>query len=178
VRHLFHACHLGTLAILLLFGTVAAHAQGLPGGASSLSETHRDWTVACAAPEQTVRCAITQTQVRGENGQRILAIELAPGADGGMAGTLVLPFGLRLDSGVRLMVDDNAPLPALRFSTCLPTGCLVPLLLDTSTLAMLRAGTTLGVMATANDNGEPLTLSVPLAGMGSALDRVVQLSGQ
>lgn len=44
-------------------------------------------------------CAISQTRAQ-QNGQRLLAIELnAPGGDGA-TGTLVLPFGLALDSGV------------------------------------------------------------------------------
>ena len=31
-------------------------AQGLPGGATSLSETHGAWTVACRTAEGAVRC--------------------------------------------------------------------------------------------------------------------------
>lgn len=96
---------------LLGGGTIAAAAQGLPGGASSLNEAHGDWSVACAAREGSVQCAISQSQVSGQNGQRVLTIELRA-AEGGEAinGVLILPFGLRLDEGVTLAIDESAAL--------------------------------------------------------------------
>ncbi|RDE07922.1 hypothetical protein DVH29_14045 [Pelagibacterium lacus] len=90
---------------------MAAAAKGLPGGASSLNEAHGDWSVACAAREGSVQCAISQSQVSGQNGQRVLTIELRA-AEGGEAinGVLILPFGLRLDEGVTLAIDESAAL--------------------------------------------------------------------
>lgn len=50
--------------------------------------------------------AIAQSQVSGENRQRVLAIELQASEGGAAAsGILVLPLGLRLDEGVRLDLD-------------------------------------------------------------------------
>ncbi|MBN9047563.1 MAG: invasion associated locus B family protein [Rhizobiales bacterium] len=48
----------------------------LPGGASSLQETYQDWQVACRIANGTRLCAISQQQTQ-QNGQRVLAIELA-----------------------------------------------------------------------------------------------------
>ena len=164
---------------LALAGAGPALAQGLPGGASSLNETHGDWTVVCTTAQEAVRCAIAQNQVSGENRQRVLAVELQA-AEGGSAatGTLVLPFGLRLDDGVRLALDEAEPFQTLRFSTCMPAGCLVPLSFDADTVSALRAGTALRIAATASDNGQEVALSVSLSGFTSALARLAALSTQ
>lgn len=166
------------LAVLLgMGGIVSSVAQGLPGGASNLTETHGDWRVNCVAPEGAVRCGITQIQVQGENRQRVLAVELTATEAGQAAtGALVLPFGLRLDDGAVVAVDEGAPTPVLRFSTCLPAGCLVPLSLDQEAVAAMRAGTKLSVTAVANDTGRQVTFPVSLNGFGSALARAAELT--
>lgn len=167
-----------TLAAALLLGGGAA-AQGLPGGASSLNETHGDWTVACTVPEGAVRCAVSQVQVNGENRQRVLSVELAATEGGNAAsGALVLPFGLALEQGVVLSIDEGEALPPLRFSTCLPVGCLVPLAFDRDTVAAMRAGTALKAKAAANTNGQELSFSISLAGFTSALARAAELTKQ
>ena len=167
----------GVAMVLASAGPSAS--QGLPGGASSLNETHGDWRVHCTAPEGAVRCAISQTQVQGENRQRVLAVELTAADDGAAAnGALVLPFGLKLENGVSLAIDEAAPFQNLRFSTCLPAGCLVPLSFDGDAMAALRAGTTLAIKAAANDGGQEVALSVSLRGFTSALARAAELTGQ
>lgn len=164
------------LALALLIG--GATAQGLPGGATALNETHGDWTLACVAAEGVARCAITQTQVSMENRQRILAVELTATEGGNTAhGMLVLPFGLRLESGVRLTIDEAAPLAPLRFSTCLPAGCLVPFAFDGQTTSALKAGTAISVTATADDSGQEVAFSISLSGFISALARLTELGG-
>lgn len=179
MQHVFQTAAYVTLgAIFFLGGAVAANAEGLPGGATSLSETHGDWNVACAIPEGTVHCTISQTQVRGENRQRVLAIELAAAESGNTAtGTLLLPFGLKLEEGVSLAIDAGAPLQTLRFSTCLPAGCLVPLTFSHDATTAMRQGTALLVSATANDSGQKAKFSISLAGFASALARAAELDG-
>jgi invasion protein IalB len=165
-------------ALALVFASVGgAGAQGLPGGATSLDETHGDWTVTCRTRDGVARCAISQTQVSGENRQRVLAVELTA-AEGGEAagGVLVLPFGLRLDAGVRLAIDDAEPLDPLRFSTCLAGGCLVPPAFDAGTVTTMEAGTAASVTATASDSGQEFAFSISLHGFGPAFDRLTALS--
>ncbi|MGE0503563.1 MAG: invasion associated locus B family protein [Rhizobiaceae bacterium] len=165
------------VALLAAAPSMAAAQTGLPGGASTLNETHGDWQVACATPENVVRCTISQTQVTGQDRKRLLAVELAA-AEGGKAanGALVLPFGLRLDDGVRLAIDDKAEPPVLRFSTCVPAGCVVPLAFDADAVKRLSAGTKLGVAATANEGGQDVAFSVSLSGFTSALARAAELT--
>lgn len=174
--------HPGILSSLLLVlilsigGAASACAQGLPGGASSLNETHGDWTVACMIVETTARCTMMQTYVSGENRQRVLSVQLAA-LDGDTAeGVLILPFGLKLDAGIRLDIDEGEAFGPLRFSTCLPAGCVVPLAFDVAMVAALRAGASLSVTAATNDTGQEIVFSISLAGFTSALDRIVELA--
>lgn len=164
--------------VLSLGGLDPAAAQGLPGGATSLNETHGDWVVACTTPDGKVRCSVSQVQINSQNRQRVLSIELAA-AEGGAAssGTLVMPFGLALDQGVALSIDEGEALPQLRFSTCLPAGCLVPLTFNKDVVTAMRAGTQLKVKATANDTGQEISVAISLAGFSSALARAAELGG-
>lgn len=149
-------------------------ASTLPGGASSLQETYQDWSLACQGTPKAV-CAVSQQQTQ-QNGQRLLAMELGKSADGGVSGNLVLPFGLLLDVGATLQVDDGQPRAPLRFVTCLPGGCLVPLSFDAKTVAALRAGTALKIKVKAIDQKE-MTFAVSLKGLAAALDRLKALAG-
>lgn len=149
-------------------------ASTLPGGASSLNETYRDWRVACAQQGAGKLCAMSQAQTQ-QNGQRVLAIELAAPAGNTVSGTLVLPFGLALDSGVVFQIDEKPAMQPVRFRTCVPAGCLVNVAFDAPTIVALRAGTTLKIKATA-DGGAAAPFSISLQGFGTALDRVGVLS--
>jgi invasion protein IalB len=158
-------------------GILAAHAQQaptLPGGATSLNERHGDWTVACVVQDNNKRCSLSQQQVDAQSRQRMLAIELGAVTEGKAEGALVLPFGLALEKGVVLRVDEGEPLPALAFRTCLPAGCVVPVSFDTGTIAVLRKGKKLQLEAVA-DGGNPISFSISLAGLAGAFDRLAEL---
>ena len=114
------------LATALTTGAASA-ASTLPGNATTLTETHDDWTVRCSVDQTVVHCAAQQEQLSNQTKQRVLAIEILPGKDV-LTGTLVLPFGLELGKGTVLKVDDTLTSPVLSFKTCLPAGCLVSLL--------------------------------------------------
>lgn len=100
----------------------------------------------------------------------------------------MLPFGLLLDNGVALRLE-NKPLGAqLRFRTCLPAGCLVPLSFDAATLSRLRRGTTLDVEAVADSDQQRATgkllplprkvmFSISLKGFAEGLDRIKAIVG-
>jgi invasion protein IalB len=154
----------------------------LPGGASSLQESYQDWQVVCAqqvASDQTgdatplTRCAMNQQQIERQNQQRVLAIELAPAGDK-LEGALVLPFGLALDQGATLRVDDGPVGPPLRFRTCLPAGCVIPLSFDANKVAALQKGATLKIKVVA-DGGSDTLLPISLKGFAAAYSRVTAL---
>ena len=173
------------LPILLLAGyvlsfTTLAHAQDvtLPGGASSLRESHGDWVVTCAVQAQNGRnvksCALSQEQADSNTRQRVVAIELKPG-DNSVQGILVMPFGLALDKGIAFQIDDSAFSPVQKFRTCLPAGCLVPVSFDARTLAALRKGAQLKIKAVA-DGGKETPFTISLKGFPGAYDRTVALA--
>lgn len=179
----FEAGVVRSLALCILAGLLAASPDqaaaqmaqaALPNGASSLQETYQDWRVACTAEAQATQCNLSQEQ-RQQDGRRILAIEIAPAGSGGANGTLVLPFGLQLDAGVTLMVDDKPIGKAFRFSTCLQAGCIVPLALDGTTARTLRSGETLKVNATVHGSGASLSFSISLKGLAAGIDRMATL---
>ncbi|ENN86848.1 invasion-like protein [Rhizobium freirei PRF 81] len=153
----------------------AAFAQSaLPNGASSLQETYQDWHVACSQRDKAPACAISQDQTQ-QNGQRLLAVEMQIRPDGGALATLLLPFGIVLDSGVTPNIDDQPPLKPVRFRTCLPNGCIALLPVDASTLGKLRTGSRLNLKVIA-DGGNALGFQVSLQGFSAAADRVAALA--
>lgn len=167
-----------TLAFALAFSSaLPAIAQTeaapilFPGGASSISEAHGDWTLVCGAQDETATCVTTQNLSNNQTGQRVLAVELEALEDGGLEGTLVLPFGLLLSDGVRMQIDAVTVGDQLSFAVCYEYGCIVDLSLDAAGIDLLRRGTTLRFLGTVADSGESVALSVPLAGISSALAR-------
>lgn len=160
----------------IVFGLapVAFAQSALPNGASTLQETYQDWRVACSLRDNAPACAVSQDQTQ-QNGQRLLAVEMQMRPDGSAVATFLLPFGIVLDSGVTPNVDDQPPLKPVRFRTCLPTGCIALLPIDSATLTKLRAGSRLNLKVTA-DADKPLSFPVSLHGLSAALDRVAAVT--
>lgn len=161
---------------LLSQATAQQQLAALPGGASSLREAYQDWSVSCSVREDTKSCSLSQDQVQ-QNGQRLLGVEVQRRADGSATATLLLPFGILLDPGVTPQIDDQPPLPPLRFRTCVPTGCIAMFSIDPPTLGKLREGSALklNVMTAAETR---LTFPVSLRGLTVALDRMAALSAR
>ncbi len=153
----------------------ASGTQTLPGGASQMQETHGDWRVTCAQPSGQKICALSQQLTDPNSRQLVLGIELTAKTPDKAEGALVMPFGLALDKGITLQVDDNGAPMTKTFRTCVPTGCLVALSFDSAQLAALRKGTVLNVKAT-TDGGKEAAFRISLTGFGSAVDRTAVLS--
>lgn len=155
---------------------LAAASAASAGGPSSLSETYEDWLVACVAAGENGKqqCTFSQSQ-SSQNGQHVLTIELSPAEDGGLKGTLVMPFGLNLDKGVTFAVDTTPPGKPSRFTTCLPGGCIARLTFTSATVASLRRGTALKLGTFASDSEKEVSFSISLKGFGTALDRTAAL---
>jgi invasion protein IalB len=146
----------------------------LPGGASSLQESYQNWQVVCTQRESAKQCVMSQQQVSRQNQQRVLLVELTPAKDK-LEGVLVLPFGLALEKGASLQIDDGAVGQPAHFRTCLPAGCVVPLKFDARMVANLQHGTAIKIKVV-SDAGEETPLSVPLKGFPEAYSRVTALS--
>lgn len=154
-----------------------ANPSQLPGGATSLQEVHGDWMVACSANAKGKSCTISQQHTDSRSGQRVLAIELgAPAADGGTRAAFVLPFGLQLDKGMVLQVDEAAASAPFAFKTCLPAGCIVEMTLNRQALDNWRKGTSLKLKCFAADHSSEVPMAVSLKGFAPAMDRAAALA--
>lgn len=153
----------------------AAPAATLPNGASAINESYGDWTVDCRIADGRKLCALAQSQGNSQTNQRVFAIELRPPQDGRAEGTILMPFGLKLDNGAVLRLDDKDLGQGLRFSTCFPQGCLLPISFPTVATDAMKTGKTLTVAALNLSSGEPTSFNVSLAGFSAALARIIQL---
>ena len=147
---------------------------GLPNGANAISETYGDWTLNCGADKGAKFCTLSQTQVNKE-GQRAFAVELRMAKDGSGEGTILMPFGLKLDAGVVLKLDDQSIGEGLRFSTCMAQGCLLPVSFPSAGMEAIRHARTFTVGALNVSNNQLLTIGISLNGFAVALDRAVQV---
>jgi invasion protein IalB len=106
----------------------------------------------------------------------VFAIELHPSCDGKTEGTILMPFGLNLDAGAVLKLDDKDLGKGLRFSTCVPQGCLLPVSFPTTAADAMRKGTKLVVASLNLSSGEAVTFNVSLNGFSVALARTTELA--
>ncbi len=141
----------------------------------SLEEAHGDWLVRCFGEGDERRCDIAQQQHQRETNKMVLAVELEAGADGILAGAMIVPFGLRLPDGVVMQVDERPASRPIPFATCLPVGCLVPLRFTAKGVEVLRAGQALKLNAITHEGGNQVGLTISLRGISAALNRLGEL---
>jgi invasion protein IalB len=155
--------------------TTGTPSQQLPNGASSISETYGDWTVNCRLVDGQKQCLLLHAQGNSQTGQRVFAIELRTPKDGKTEGTILMPFGLKLDSGALLKLDDKDLGQGLRFSTCMPHGCLLPVSFPTVAVDAMKKAKMLTVASLNLSSGEVVTFNVPLEGFAAAIARIAEL---
>jgi invasion protein IalB len=144
------------------------------GGATAITETHRDWIVNCSVQQDAKVCFISQSLSNNANGQRLFTIELRLTGENKIEGGMLLPFGLRLNAGVSMALDDEPLGESVAFTTCTQQGCLAPFAAEGDALAALQAGQVLKIGSVSNE-GENVIFAVSLAGFTSALDRAEAL---
>ncbi|WP_248309833.1 invasion associated locus B family protein [Bosea sp. WAO] len=150
-------------------------AATLPNGASAINEVYGDWTVDCRITDGQKLCVLTQNQGDSRTNQRVFAIELRAPKDGKAEGTILMPFGVKLENGAVLKLDDKDLGQGLRFSTCVPSGCLLPISFPTVATDAMKAGKTLTAAALNLSSGEIISFNIVLNGFGPALERISQL---
>jgi invasion protein IalB len=139
--------------------------------ASGVTEIYGGWTLNCGTESGKKFCTVMQAQVNKQTGQRVFAVELRAPKDGTTQGTILLPFGLKLDSGVILRLDDKDVAQGLHFSTCLAQGCLVPVSFPSASIDAIRHAKMLTVAGLSVDDDQAVTFSVVLDGFAAAIDR-------
>ncbi|UGY16175.1 invasion associated locus B family protein [Bradyrhizobium septentrionale] len=118
-------------------------------------------------------CPLGQTQLSKETNQQIFAIELIH-RDGKAEGNILMPFGLRLDTGAVVKLDGR-DLEQTRFSTCTAQGCLLPVSFPTVVTDTISKAKALTIAAQNINGGQAVVFNVPLNGFAAALERTIQL---
>jgi invasion protein IalB len=147
----------------------------LPNGASSIAESYGDWSVDCRIENDQKICAISQAQGNRQTGRRSFAIELHMPRAGRADGTILMPFGLKLENGAALKLDDKDLGKGLRFSTCVPDGCLLPVSFPTVATDAMKTAKTLTVASLDLSTNDPVSFNVSLNGFAAALNRLAYL---
>ncbi len=138
-------------------------------------ERFQDWSIICTGELNQRFCTLANEIRRREDNRRVVLLEVKPlDLEQALAG-LTLPFGLALEAGVTLQIDDSPALPSKRYHSCMPEGCLVPLKLDTDILAALKHGQTLKVGAPIVTGGTA-TFVLSLKGFATAYSRMVEMA--
>lgn len=109
-----------------------------------------------------------QTIVAGEGRQPVARLGIAPGNDGALILSALLPLGLSIQSGVRISVDDGPELQ-MELIRCLRAGCIARRVLSLVDVTALRGGTNLPVRFTGMGGGE-IELEGSLSGISAAMD--------
>lgn len=148
----------------------------LPNGASAVNEVYGDWTVDCRITDGQKLCLLSQSQGDSRTNQRVFAIELRAPKDGRAEGTILMPFGVKLENGAVLKLDEKDLGQGLRFSTCVPAGCLLPISFPTVATDAIKGGKTLTAAALNLSSNDVVSFNIALNGFGPALDRLVQLA--
>ncbi|WP_180901842.1 invasion associated locus B family protein [Martelella soudanensis] len=165
----------GIVSAFLLAAQASPAFSALPEGASSINETYQDWRVTCISNEGVDRCAMIHNQVAKDSGQRVMTVELSLTADDKIQGVVIMPFGLALAQGVTLTIDAATEGKTFGFSTCLPQGCLAPVVFDAAMAEQLKNGTALNIIAQPIDGNEKFSITASLRGFTAAYKRLTEL---
>jgi invasion protein IalB len=153
----------------------AQQAAALPNGALSINETYGDWIVDCRVADGQKQCVLLQVQGNSQTRQRVFEIQLHASKDGKTEGTILMPFGLKLENGAVLTLDDKDIGQPLRFSTCTPQGCLLPVSFAPATVDSMKKAKALGVASLNLGNGDVVAFKVSLEGFAAASARIAEL---
>jgi invasion protein IalB len=126
------------------------------------------WTKICIDDRNSdQRGCLTGEEGRIDSGQRVIAAVVIERAGEKSLLRIVLPLGMQLVHGTRLIVDNNKPTQA-PYIKCQAAGCISEYELTSDLRDHMKRGKNLIVQAI-NSNGAPLTLPLPLAGFQNAL---------
>lgn len=153
---------------------VTASTGAWPNGASAVSEVYGDWTISCTRENEKRQCQLSQAQGVAQTGQRRFSIELNAPQDGRSNGLMLMPLGLSIEPGVTFKLDDATLGKGAPYTSCVQAGCIVPISFPTVATDAMKTAVNLRVTGT-KPNGDPETITVPLAGFAAALARMNQL---
>ncbi len=151
-------------------GQKAANDGPGPMPATPPAPPQPDWVKICNTdPKAKKEVCLTSRDLRAETGQTVASIALRTvQGDPKKYVLAAVPPGLLLQPGIRVAVDQNAPVPG-KYSICFPNACYAELEVNDAFFKNMQKGTTLVIQAM-NQQAKTLNFPVSLGGFGKAYD--------
>lgn len=159
-------------AVIVLNGSaMAAQAQDT-AAESPIVGTYGVWQLVC----QTIKaegqsdgriCFLSQDRKQADTGQRVVLINIFAAEENKKVMRLTLPFGLELQAGVSLELDAENKVSG-KFSTCLPSGCLVPFTFNASAFQTFAGYDGASVQALRVESNQKIVINFDLEGLSEA----------
>lgn len=154
----------GSYLLAVFCFLLAAPSTGSAAPEQQARLNYLNWAKSCQPAGSSRQTCMTSSTGRIASGETVISVIVVE-ADTEATGTLrvVLPLGMQLVHGMRILVDAHAPVQKPYVSCYSEGGCFADYKIDGDLLQQLKTGKSLIVQGI-NANGAPLTFPVPLAG--------------
>lgn len=127
------------------------------------------WTKLCQPADANSKetCGITQ-QLIAETGQVLAVVTVIEEKGAQRLMRIAVPFGMLLQPGLRVVIDQNAPIE-VKYTICGQGGCLADMEAKDDFIASLKKGKTLLVQMI-NHMGRTVNITFPLNDFGKSYD--------
>lgn len=129
------------------------------------------WTKFCLKGQEAnaKQVCFTGKDARLESGMPVVAaVLIEPEGDPKKVLRVTLPLGMQIVHGTRIIVDQGQPAQG-PYVICFTNGCMADYEASADLIGRLKKGQQLAVQAI-NSNGQPISLSLPLADFAKAYD--------
>ncbi len=150
----------------------AAHGQPQQPANGGLQLVYSPWTKLCQKGKEAnaKQICFTGKEGRLEDGRPIVsAMIVEQEGEARKILRVMAPIGVVLQPGSRVIVDEGQPMNG-PYLMCQPTGCFSDYEASGELIAKLKKGSGLFIQAIQANNGQPLTLGIPLADFAKAYD--------
>ena len=143
--------------------------------ASTSGLIYSPWTKICtetggpdAKPAERKRVCFTTKEARLKSGLQAAGIVLVEPDKDKKVLRVLLPLGMRLPPGTRIVIDKNRPMTS-HYAICLSEGCIAEYDATTAVINRLKKGKQLVVQAI-NANGQAVGINLPLDNFAKVID--------
>jgi len=153
-----------------------APAQPAPPSKVDLVSPEPQWAKFCAKEPNTNKeaCATMRDFSTSADQPPMISINLfeVAGEEKRKLRFLILPIGMLLKPGFRVIIDKNEPLDG-KYDMCFQNACSAEIEIGTKTLAELKKGQNMAVVMRVpggDISGREITFNIPLKDLGAAFD--------
>jgi invasion protein IalB len=148
--------------------TVSSDANAAGTQDQQVKLLYSQWTKLCVDDgKRDLHGCMTAKEGRTESGDPVISAVIVDDPAKPVI-RVKFPLGMQIVHGTRLIVDNNTPI-VQSYVGCVENGCVADYDLTPTLRAQLKRGTNL-VLQAINANGAPLTLPIPLDGLGAAMN--------